>query len=152
MAYQAKFAPKLYSIEMYAGGFLLKMEYLKGYCTLGEIQIEPDSLSNFAFIVTQLEQFLGFLSRNRLVHGDLRAPNIMVNMEHKRVKIIDFDWAGRAGVAVYPLEKSKKIKWHASAYPLGKIETEHDSWMLRETLIARGFSIDPLWPNVANYS
>jgi hypothetical protein len=144
MAHRAKFAPELYNIEVYAGGFLLEMEYLEGYCTLEQIRFT----AGLEFIITQLEQFLSFLSNSRFVHGDLRAPNIMVNLEEKSVKIIDFDWAGRAGVSVYPLDKSKKIKWHKSALPLGKIEIEHDSWMVREILKVRMFPIAADWPNL----
>ncbi|KAF5357457.1 hypothetical protein D9757_012969 [Collybiopsis confluens] len=52
------------------------------------------------------------LHQNGLVHGDIRLPNIIIqdsdqsnpNLdEAKRVRILDFDWAGKDGEVRYPL-------------------------------------------------
>jgi len=42
--------------------------------------------------------------------GDVRSANIMITRNHK-VKFVDFDWAGKAGVSCYPLLLSQQIQW-----------------------------------------
>ena len=47
------------------------------------------------------------------VHGDLRAPNILVQGD--RVLVIDYDWAGRLGEARYPIHLNQDEIWHNDA-------------------------------------
>ena len=60
--------------------------------------------------------------------GDLRTPNIMVMAE--TIKLIDFDWAGRAGQVTYPLALSSGIPWPDSVAGGALITKEHDFCMI----------------------
>lgn len=53
----------------------------------------------------KLAAAVGELSRAGWVHGDIRAPNAMVD-GGGNVVIVDYDWAGRRGEAEYPLRVS----------------------------------------------
>ncbi|KAG8938310.1 hypothetical protein FRC03_007423 [Tulasnella sp. 419] len=64
------------------------------------------------------------MEREDVVHGDLRANNLMleVNADGQpcsgedrtvRMKLVDFDWGGRSGEVKYPLERNKNIAWPA---------------------------------------
>ena len=46
------------------------------------------------------------------------------------IKIIDFDWAGRAGEVVYPPFMNKEIDWQPGVKVGEKILPEHDPGML----------------------
>ncbi|KAF9481173.1 hypothetical protein BDN70DRAFT_558408 [Pholiota conissans] len=85
-----------------------------------------------------LNAILDRLEHEGLVHGDLRANNIMIHVKEGKpvvspsapkigLKLIDFDWGGRAGQVRYPVHRNnniKKIKWPA---PIGEaIEIGHD--------------------------
>ena len=50
------------------------------------------------------------LHSNGFVHGDLRAPNILL-LKDNTVRILDFDWTGCAGVAKYPDDLNTSVEW-----------------------------------------
>src|SRR5260370_15140184 len=52
-------------------------------------------------VLQQLEDGLKTLHDKNLVHGDLRRPNILTD-EEGRVRLIDFEWSGEAGMVRYP--------------------------------------------------
>lgn len=86
------------------------------------------------------------LHRAGFVFGDLRAPNLMIEDRkedgesdedknededlERRTKLIDFDWAGRAGAARYPLHLSEEINWATGVKDHAVITAEHDLHML----------------------
>ena len=43
------------------------------------------------------------------VHGDLRPPNIIIT--NNGPQIIDFDWAGKIGIACYPVDINPEVDW-----------------------------------------
>ncbi|KAF4588882.1 hypothetical protein EYR40_010437 [Pleurotus pulmonarius] len=60
------------------------------------------------------------LESGQLVHGDFRPNNIMVKLDDDgrledvdgvRLKIVDFDWAGKVGAVKYPLSRNEDISW-----------------------------------------
>ncbi|KAJ7866632.1 hypothetical protein B0H14DRAFT_2286877, partial [Mycena olivaceomarginata] len=51
--------------------------------------------------VVQLSEIISVLHTSRYVFRDLRLPNIMV--AKNQVKLIDFDWEGKEGLAKYPI-------------------------------------------------
>ena len=67
-----------------------------------------------------------------LVYGDLRGPNVMVTKD-KKVKLIDFDWAGVEGQATYPsLISDESRKWADGVVARGVIQKKHDLEMLEK--------------------
>ena len=91
----------------------------------------------------QLEAALRMLHDERYVLGDLREPNILFD-ENGKLKLIDFDWAGRYEkdtdhdaspvgddcFARYPLGMSSDIRWPQGAGDLELIVPQHDIEML----------------------
>ena len=63
------------------------------------------------------------------VHGDMRLSNLMVG-PNDSVKIIDFDWSGKVGEAVYPPLLNPEIDWHPDVKAGAKILPTHDLYML----------------------
>ena len=73
----------------------------------------------------QLERVLDLLHDEGYVFGDLRKPNILFDVD-KKLKLIDFDWAGCQGAAHYPLDLSKGIQWAQGVSDLALILPQHD--------------------------
>lgn len=84
-----------------------------------------------------IERILSILTEATVVHGDLRANNIMVKLDGQQpvllgsdgvaVKVVDFDWAGDAGVVRYPASRNQDIpdiEW--PGLPGGLIQAQHD--------------------------
>lgn len=73
------------------------------------------------------------------VHGDIRLPNIFIPQaregegdgddEGSRVKILDFDWAGKEGEARYPLRLATDL-FPPDSRDHGLISKAHDSYMV----------------------
>ena len=68
------------------------------------------------------------LEESGLVHGDIRAPNVL--MVGDGIRILDFDWAGKAGEARYPVALSEGVQWHKDAGAGKPIHVEHDQHMV----------------------
>jgi len=82
-----------------------------------------------------LEKIIAALDEKKYVHGDLRSNNIMIRTDvmDKSVdlKLIDFDWAGKARQVHYPAEQNREIQWPGKAG--GPIEQDHDLKMVGRT-------------------
>ena len=72
------------------------------------------------------------------VHGDLRPPNVLVGDADNigsggtvGVKFIDWDWAGRAGTAFYPLGLNQRVRWPDGVTSGALITRVHDLAMLQ---------------------
>ena len=72
-----------------------------------------------------LNQIFEVMATEGVVHGDLRLPNIMIRVKANgepevggdgeyRIRVIDFDSAGRSGEVRYPLQRNEGIEWPAS--------------------------------------
>jgi hypothetical protein len=58
-------------------------------------------------LLERIEEILDCLGTGGMVHGDLRMANIMLKAgEERKAVLIDFDWAGKAGEARYPITRS----------------------------------------------
>ena len=62
------------------------------------------------------------------VHGDLRGPNVLV--KEKKGFIIDFEWAGKVGMACFPGNINKDIFENVKGEPGGRITQEMDRKMV----------------------
>jgi len=78
----------------------------------------------------QLRTAMKTLHDEDYVHGDLRGPNVLITANG--LKIIDFDWCGKAGTARYPshITLAPDLEWHDGVEPGGLITKEHDQHML----------------------
>ena len=66
------------------------------------------------------------LKTSGFVHGDLRANNIMIDADtlnngEVSLKLVDFDWSGAAGIALYPGSRNEELKFPGEAGgPIGQ--------------------------------
>ena len=83
----------------------------------------PDKLH---IVKQQWRAILDTLRSKGFVHGDLRHQNILVEPSRK-VKVIDFDWAGNVSEAKYPMFMNHgEIQWPNGAEEGQPIQFEHD--------------------------
>ncbi|CEG45927.1 Protein kinase-like domain [Plasmopara halstedii] len=81
---------------------------------------------------SQLKLLLDELRENNFVHGDLRPPNVFLHGSQEKVVLIDFDWAGVAGVDIYPYGMNLEINWPKGAHGGAKLDLVHDlEWLYR---------------------
>jgi hypothetical protein len=111
--------------------YMVVMDYIEQRPTL------PDDARK------QIEDALRILHDEGYVLGDLREPNILFD-ESGKLKLIDFDWAGRYKkdtdaspvsdkcFARYPLGLSSDIKWPQGAGDLELILPQHDIEMMEK--------------------
>jgi RIO-like serine/threonine protein kinase len=105
---------------------MVVMEYLDGM-TANQAQKLYQLPPTF---LEEVQRILNHLHDNDLVFGDLRGVNIMITRNEK-VKFVDFDWAGKAGVSRYPLLLSRQIQWPDGVGDgLAVMKKEHDLDML----------------------
>ncbi|KAJ6468738.1 hypothetical protein C8R45DRAFT_1017459 [Mycena sanguinolenta] len=105
---------------------MIVMEYIDGRTVA---QLEGKLPDDFAEQVTKI---VSILHNDGYVFGDLRWPNVMV--VGKEIKLIDFDWAGKQGRASYPIHLAHNIDWPPGVTAMGKIEKEHDMYMLKSLI------------------
>jgi serine/threonine protein kinase len=83
-----------------------------------------------------LRRVLALLKDKGFVHGDFRPNNIMIDrdtLENEgvaEVKIVNFDWSGKANKALYPLSRDRTIFWPAGL-PGGPVEQEDDTMLFQ---------------------
>lgn len=114
-------APNIYAHLVVGGMVMVVMDYI-------ESERWPDhpttqQKKNLRGIAAKLKS-TGF------VHGDLRAPNILVQGD--RVLAIDYDWAGRLGQVRYPIHLNQDEIWHNDACVGCAIEHSHDAFMVEQ--------------------
>jgi len=81
--------------------------------------------------VEQLRAAVKTLHDENYVHGDIREPKVLVTTGG--LKLIDFDWCGKAGAARYPADISlaSSFGWHDGVRRGGLIAKEHDEHMFK---------------------
>jgi hypothetical protein len=115
------FAPKLYACEEVGLMQMVVMEFVQG-----EQWFSP---LHSPLYWEKLKGAIQLYHAEGFVHGDLRAPNILVTPDGP--KILDFDWAGKIGDAKYlRVLNHKDITWHDEADINEPIVAEHDIFML----------------------
>lgn len=120
-------APKLYHVEELSSGFVMVvMEYVENFCRWwGEDGAETSKALN-----QELEKLLGLFAASDIVHGDLRGPNILIQGD--KIRVVDFDWAGKHGVAKYPIALNASETW-ADGVDVGcELMKEHDAFMVEQ--------------------
>ncbi|KAH7923002.1 hypothetical protein BV22DRAFT_1113588 [Leucogyrophana mollusca] len=110
----------------YGALHMVVMKYVEGWTAFRALALDrlPGTFLRDLREVIQRLHSLGF------VYGDLRQPNVMVTKEGGQIQLIDFDWAGKKGIAKYPLILSNAIDWPVGVSGLQAIEEQHDLDML----------------------
>jgi len=80
-----------------------------------------------------IRRALHLLHSHGLVLGDLRPLNVMITKDGK-VKLINFNWAGEEGQAMYPSLISPVIAWPEGVKALAVMRREHDLDMLSKLI------------------
>ena len=120
------------------------MDYLdpSSWSPLSDYLSFPNSFAFAASIRLSIDKVLDILLDGGKVHGDLRPPNIMINVSsagnvilvndklgegRANIKVVDFDWGGDAGEVFYPLSRNADfvgLTWPGR--PGGPIKKSHD--------------------------
>lgn len=129
-------APKLYYCRPVLGGMtMVVMEYLDGWKRMASLdEIEQSKRPS---VLKDIESAVRRLREENLVHGDLRAVNVMIDPEESHAKVIDFDWADEHGKGRYPVSINKialSKEWHKDVDPCAVMMTEHDEFACNEVL------------------
>jgi len=119
-------APRLRGFEALPGGwFMVVMDRIeKDYVTLAN-----RSVLRTAKLMEAIRAKLELLHQAEFVHGDLRDCNVMV--KGTLFMLVDFDFSGKIGIVVYPMNTNRSI-WRPEDAIDGKmIKADHDIQMLR---------------------
>lgn len=109
---ESGFSPKLFGMAKLDGvPTAYAMELLSGsddWQHLHHRFIYTPTLEHFEKLKDQIDQFLALMEKHNLVHGDLRANNIFIRVDGKKVelRVLDWDWAGVQGTVRYPLDRN----------------------------------------------
>ncbi|MEH2207549.1 MAG: AAA family ATPase [Nostoc sp.] len=83
-----------YSLQAYQNGYALVMEDFGGISLKDwEVKGRGQSLQEFLEIAIALCNTLDVLYRERIIHKDIKPANILINLETKQIKLIDFSIA-----------------------------------------------------------
>ncbi len=81
-----------YALVMEDDGLLSLSDYLK--ITKNKTKINKSLLlTEFLNMAIQLTDILHYLYQNRIIHKDIKPGNILINPDHKQIKLIDFSIA-----------------------------------------------------------
>lgn len=90
-------APVIFGFERLPGGFFgIAMEFVQSAFPISH----SPYINKHHEWAEQLQKLVESFHAEGLVHGDLRAPNIICDAD--RVMLIDFDWGGKEGEVSYP--------------------------------------------------
>jgi hypothetical protein len=133
------YSPQLMGYETVAGGWYLvvmeevDMAIYQPFVDSPDKPTFPDREKLRPAVVGLIEG----LHDEGYVHGDLRGANLLVATDGRQeslFKLIDFDWAGEAGVVKYPANMNPKVWWPEGAVDGQPIQKAHDLEMLNSSL------------------
>ncbi len=81
----------------------LILEYVSGQTLKQAFTTQKQSLIDFLQIAIAIAQTLGELHQHHIIHRDINSHNVLVNLETKQIKIIDFGLASRLDLKVQHL-------------------------------------------------
>eukprot|EP00026_Physarum_polycephalum_P006376 Phypoly_transcript_06418.p1 GENE.Phypoly_transcript_06418~~Phypoly_transcript_06418.p1 ORF type:complete len:436 (+),score=40.61 Phypoly_transcript_06418:399-1706(+) len=121
-------APALFHVSTVCHFTVVVMEYIDKAVHWNQITDEQQKTEAKKKIKTAMDK----LHSEGIVHGDLRATNILVADD--RVAVIDFDWSGPT-TAEYPFFMNPEIVWPEGVHDGAKLAVEHDeAWISRDFL------------------
>lgn len=132
---QTNVAPILYSSSHIHNGLwiVLLMEKIEGALPYIKIRNEL-STEHRTTIARDVANAMNTLHEQGLVHGDVRLPNILVTKKNMllRTYLIDFEFAGRAGEAMYPANLDLGIFTWVDVEDFPHVLKKHDLEALKE--------------------
>ncbi|KAJ7615101.1 hypothetical protein DFH06DRAFT_1013707 [Mycena polygramma] len=129
----AGFAPKLLGCEAIGAGWniVVMQDLTSTHSIVSDAGQVPTAL------IHRFKDFVADMHQNGFVHGDIRAPNVLMSDDAQgELLLIDFDWGGKDSVAKYPgnlhpiLQNDPVLKRPHDAQGGGPITKEHDMGML----------------------
>ncbi|KAH8091732.1 hypothetical protein BXZ70DRAFT_898781 [Cristinia sonorae] len=121
-------SPDVMKSGLYIGPLrMVVMEYVEGITLHDAVHDEEDIPAN---VRQEMADALSILHNAGFVYGDLRSPNVMLTKGGP--KLVDFDWAGKDGVATYPRRLSKDIPWAKGVADFAPMRKAHDLEMLEK--------------------
>lgn len=84
---------KPYNLETYRNGYALIMEDFGGIPLNSNSNIQHLKLYDFLLIAIQLSETIAKIHHHRVIHKDIKPANILINLETKQIKLIDFSIA-----------------------------------------------------------
>ena len=89
---------KPYSLEKYHRSYAFVMEDFGGVSVINEVKDwkfskigdNYDLIANFLDIAIKIASALDEIHRNKIIHKDIKPDNILINLDTKEIKIIDF--------------------------------------------------------------
>jgi hypothetical protein len=138
----AGLAPALLEHRVLPGGIhMIVMELLRpdqGWRMLAEQDVQQRRLMLPAVLgALRTAHAVPLPSGGVAAHGDCRDANVLVRQRTTLgggvafdVRFVDFDWAGRAGAAVYPPLMAPAVEWPSGALPGAPLEQAHDEALL----------------------
>ena len=141
----AGLAPALLEHRVLSGGIhMVVMELLRpdqGWRMLAELDVQQRRLVLPAVLdALRTAHTVPLPSGGVTAHGDCRDANVLVRQRSTPgggvatdVRFVDFDWAGRAGAAVYPPLMAPAVEWPSGALPGAPLEQAHDEALLTGT-------------------
>lgn len=124
----AGYAPRLLHVGMSSNFHVVVMEDVEGALTVDNYIAKNEGDRDD--ILEKCRKALCTLHSKGYCHGDFRPCNILVSLT-KEVKVIDFDWAGKVNVAVYPFFMNhQSITWPGGAEDGAHLSKEHDMYWL----------------------
>ncbi|KAH8091727.1 kinase-like domain-containing protein [Cristinia sonorae] len=123
--------PDVMKSGLYVGPVrMVVMEYVEGTTLHDAVRDGEDIPAN---VRQEIAHALSILHNAGFVYGDLRSPNVMLSKSS--LKLIDFDWAGKEGVATYPRRLSKDIRWAKGVADFAPMRKAHDLEMLDKVFL-----------------
>ncbi|MBD2455301.1 AAA family ATPase [Nostoc sp. FACHB-87] len=117
-----------YSLEPYQNAYALVMEDFGGISLKEWMEQQESNLSlrDFLPVAIAMSNILNILYQNRIIHKDIKPTNILINLETKQVKLIDFSIA-----SLLPRETQMLISPNVLEGTLGYLSPEQTGRMNR---------------------
>jgi hypothetical protein len=121
-------APKLHVCTKLKGGlWMVVMDHVEDKRVLeilkGKVQPPME-------IYAQVKKAVELLHEQNLVFGDLRPGNMLYSFKSRKLRLVDFDMAGKHGIARYPATLNRRDSWPLSMTRGAPLLKEHDlEWL-----------------------